>query len=401
MLRGLFVAVLLVAQCACAVAQKKEIAQAKENIKAGKSLVEAEASMRALLAKPDNRDNEKIWLVLFDAVKKQYDALNEQMYLKHTTDTAKLFDTTYRMFGVLEGLDSVDAKPDDKGRVRLKYRKKHAEWLINYRRNILSGGMYFMSRANYDWAWKYFDVYVNSATQPLFDGYSLAATDSRLPRAAFYAVFCGYKSGNADNTLKYTELAEKDIEHRDMVMQYMADTYRTLGDTASCVQVLTRGFGMYPQSAYFFPHLFDYYYKRGSTDMALSICNDALRADSTNSVALLCKSSVLLALKEYDECVDLSNRLIAADSLAAEPYLNAGLAYFNQAVSIDVNKKITRSQRQHMNELYRKALPYMATYRTLMPEAQNKWALPLYTIYLNLNMGREFDEIDSLMKSSK
>ena len=72
-------------------AQKKEISKAKDNVKAGKSLVEAEASMRKLLADSTNKANEKIWLVLFDAVRKQYETVNEQMYLKQKADTAKLF----------------------------------------------------------------------------------------------------------------------------------------------------------------------------------------------------------------------------------------------------------------------------------------------------------------------
>ena len=56
-------------------AQKKEISKAKDDVKAGKSLVEAEASMRKLLADSTNKANEKIWLVLFDAVRKQYETL--------------------------------------------------------------------------------------------------------------------------------------------------------------------------------------------------------------------------------------------------------------------------------------------------------------------------------------
>ena len=84
MFRKLFLVTLLVfATLASATAQKKEMAQAKAAIKAGKA-VEAEASMRTLLANPDNRSNEKIWLVLFDAVKKQYEDVNEQMYLKQS-----------------------------------------------------------------------------------------------------------------------------------------------------------------------------------------------------------------------------------------------------------------------------------------------------------------------------
>ena len=61
-----------------AFAQKKEISQAKSAIKAGNA-VEAEASMRKLLADSAHRQNEKIWLVLFDAVKKQYEDVNEKI----------------------------------------------------------------------------------------------------------------------------------------------------------------------------------------------------------------------------------------------------------------------------------------------------------------------------------
>ena len=40
----------------------------------------------------------------------------------------------------------------------------------------------------------------------------------------------------------------------------------------------------------------------------------------------------------------------------------------------------------------------MERYRQLAPDQKQKWAPVLYTIYLNLNMGKEFDEIDRLMK---
>ena len=32
---------------------------------------------------------------------------------------------------------------------------------------------------------------------------------------------------------------------------------------------------------------------------------------------------------------------------------------------------------------------------------KDQWALPLYTIYLNLNMGKEFDEIDKLLNQKR
>ena len=63
-------------------AQKKEIAAAKDLVKAGKNLDQAQKNMEKLLLDSANRANRKIWAVLYDAVRKQYEQGNEQLYLK-------------------------------------------------------------------------------------------------------------------------------------------------------------------------------------------------------------------------------------------------------------------------------------------------------------------------------
>lgn len=71
---------------------------------------------------------------------------------------------------------------------------------------------------------------------------------------------------------------------------------------------------------------------------------------------------------------------------------------YNQGVRLDKNTQTVRQKRQQMVNYYKQALPYLEQYRKMRPQEQNKWALPLYTIYLNLNMGKQFDEIDKLMR---
>ena len=39
----------------------------------------------------------------------------------------------------------------------------------------------------------------------------------------------------------------------------------------------------------------------------------------------------------------------------------------------------------------------METYRKLAPEAKQKWGPALYRIYLRLNMGKQFEEMDNLL----
>ena len=116
-------------------------------------------------------------------------------------------------------------------------------------------------------------------------------------------------------------------------------------------------------------------------------------------MAMLAKSAVLLTMQHYDECVQLCDTIIALNDSLADAYLNAGLAYFNQAVKIDKAPKHSRAERKTMLELYRSSLKYMQTYRALAPTHKELWAMPLYTIYLNLNMGKEFIELDAIVKS--
>ncbi len=394
----IFTAVLLLAVLSGAQAQKKELAKAKANVKAGTSLAETEASLRQLLADSACRNNEKVWLVLFDAVKKQYDKTNEEMYLHHTADTAQLLKAAYRMYGVLEGLDSLDMQPDEAGRVRLKYRKKHAEYLNLYRPNLYNGGLYFMRKQDYSASYDFFHTYIDCQSQPLFSGYQYLQTDRLMPQAAFYAVYCGYKLQDSDRALRYVDLARKDTVHLETLYQYVAETYKLKSDTAAVLATLQEGFGSFPHSIYFFPHLFDYYFGHGFVAEARTLCEKALRVDGSSVMFRFAMSSVLLAQGKYAECISICDSLIAANDSLADAYLNAGLAYYNQGVALDGRTKLTKAQRSVMLDYYSKALPYLQRYRQLSPAQTDRWGLPLYTIYLNLNMGKEFEEVDALLR---
>lgn len=380
--------------------QKKEISQAKAWIKEGKELNKAEESMRNLLKDSVNRKNKKIWLVLYDAIKKQYDQGNEQLYLKKQYDTAVLFNVTRRMFLVLESFDSVNIEPDKHGRIVLKYRKKHSDFLNTYRPNLYNGGLFFVRKHDFKQAYDFFDTYIDCKNQPLFSDYDYENRDSLIPRAAYMAVYCGFKQKDVENTLKYADLAQRDSLRHKYLYQYLAETYKLKSDTAKYKSLLVTGFDKYPKSMYFFPRLFDLYYKNDDMRNALMLCDKALDIDSTNSVFLYAKSTVLLNIGRYDECINISDGLIARNDTLADAYLNAGLAYFNQAVRIDSNTLLSRSQKSRLRLLYKSAMPYLERYRALAPDQKDKWGMPLYTIYLNLNMGKEFEEIDTLLKTN-
>lgn len=389
---------------------KKIIDQAKTSIKNGKyadkydkalkEFDKAEKSMRHLLEDSANLDNEKIWLTLYDAIQAQYNLGNEQLYLKQPYDTTALFNNTAKMFDVLVAFDSIDAKPDKKGNPKLKYRERHAEILDNYRPNLFNGGAFFVNKGDYSRAYDYFERYINCAQLPIFQEYDYARNDTVMPTAAYWAMYSAYRMDEVDKALKFQQLALQDAQKESQTTQYLAELYRLKGDTAEYVRQLRKGFATDPEYPFFFPRLMDFYNSREQNDSMMAIVDKALLNDSTSKLYRFAKSTVHLNMGKYKECIDICQQLIQEDENYGDAYYNIGLAYFNQAVELDKVAQRSRQKRRNIRALYEKSLPFMEKYRQLEPSQQGRWIPVLYILYLNLNMGEQFDEIDRLRNAA-
>lgn len=381
-------------------AQKKEIAQAQAFIKSGKSLDKAEDEMRKLLNDSANRNNIKIYLTLAEAVRAQYEQGNEKLYLKEKYDTAALFITAHKMFAAYESLDSLDARPNEKGVVKPRYRKKNAEYLNTCRNNLYNGGMYFALNKKYNTSYQLMDAFIDCTRQPLFSGLGYSYDSPLSTAAAYFTLYCGYKMQNPDKALKYEELAMKYDKRHEFALRFAAEVYKMKNDTANYVAMLSRGFDRYKDVPYFFTHLMDYYNGVNKLDSALIIVNKALAHNADNQLFLFAKSNVLLNTGDYEGCIAVCDGLIARNDTLAAAYYDAGVAYINMAFTLERNAKAVKATRAKITDYYKKALPYMERYRALAPDQKDKWMAALYNIYLNLNMGVQFEEIDRMIRGN-
>lgn len=377
-------------------AQKKELSQARSYIKSGKDFDKAEKLMTDLLLKDSaSRENPRVYQTWAEAVRKQYEAANERLYLHQNQDTAAFFALTRRMFTVLVALDSVEMRHLRKGKTMPESRQKSQQELMGHRPNLFAGGSFLVKKNKWPLAYDYFETYINCRRQPLFENVDLQ-TDPRLPDAAYWATYSAYKMNDAERVLRFKDLALADSTKASYVLQYVADAYQWKGDTTHYAATLEEGFRRFPIFPYFFPRLYDYYSQNGDYELALQAADRALKYDDANQLYLFSRLVALYMLKCYDECIATADRMISLDETFAEAYYYAGSAYLNSVMSID-----ERRNRSKAKDLYQKSRVYMEYYRSLMPGEAAKWAPPLYQVYLNLNMGRQFDEIDQILKKLK
>ena len=382
-------------------AQKKQLSQAKDYIKSGKNLDKAESLVRAVLADSAEKDNLKAWQMLVETLRKQYEQGNEQMYLKQKYDTLSFFVTTRKLFVAAESADSVDAEPDRNGRIKPKYRERNSQYLKTIMPNIFYGGLFFINNKEYRTAYQYFNHYLSLPKLPLFKSLKLPADNDMMISAAYWTMYCGFKLDSAKIILEHSKLAERDTSQLAFVWQYEAEAYSLNRDMPKYLSKLRDGFNRYPKFPFFFPRLIEYYDDNNQLDSALALTEKAIAIDSASHFYRYAKSSVLLNMGRYDECIKVCKELIAEDDNLADAYYNAGLAYFNMAVELDKDRKAARQKRQKMLMYYREALPFLEKYRSLAPDRKDNWLSPLYTIYLNLNMGKKFEEIDKIRNEYK
>lgn len=374
-------------------AQRRQLQEARAIIKSGNNYDQAEMMMTKLLSDSANLNNPRIYEMWLISVEKQYDQMNEAMYKKQVVDTTKFFNLTRRIFTIGERLDSLDMCPDKKGRANLTYRVDNARRLATYRPNLFFGGAYHLRKDQLQTAYDCFEMYIDCDRQPLFTGYDFEKNDPRMATAAYWATYTGYRMGDPVLTLRYAKEARRDTSKLEYTLQYVAQAWLKLNDNDSYVKTLQEGVALYPESPYFFPRLMDYYMEKGNYEKGLSYAESALQTDSLNELFLLAKSTMLLNLGRYAECLETSERMIKVNNQMADAYYNAGTACLNIAMNMD-----SRRQKKQIRKMYQKAQPFMETYRMLMPDAKDKWGPSLYRIYFNLNLGRQFDEIDKILK---
>lgn len=372
---------------------KTAIQTARTAIKNSKDLEKNETTIRNYLKDSMFVNNKDLHLVLFDLLKKQYEVGNEKMYLNQTIDTASLSRVSKRLFLAAEQLDTIDAKANAKGISAPSYRKKHSLYLTPYRGNILKGAIYFLSHKQYQDAWELLDIYLSAPGHPLFSDVPQDSTHNTF--AAFLAVMAANKLSDLDKAEKYSKEAVKYLPRREVTLKNLSALALSKRDTMKYVSYITEGFRYYPESEYFFPNLIDYHINKGDIESALAYTDEALKKDSLNPLFLYSKHNILMYKKDYEGAKKYGCMVLMQNDSLAVPNYNIGYIYYLKAHSILENKE--KSMRQRMKEAqkyYAKSLPYMEKFRALEPKEEKRWKPILYDIYLNLNMGKEFRELE-------
>lgn len=348
----------------------------------------------------NNKDRARIYYTAALLQQNLNGTYNRTAYLKQKYDTAAFFSTTLSMFLHLMRCDSVDAIPNAKGVVKRKYESEVNSLMKKHRQNLFNGGIFQMRKKAYPVAFDYMDAYIRSNKNP---------KDTIIPRLSYWATICAYNAKKPEQTRRYinTAIAWADSAQKAALQEYKARTYVWENDEKNWLKELNVGVKLYPEHDYFFLNLLDWYNTNRKYDQGLALADSLLDVHHEKPLFWYAKSLLSLGKEDYQHCIQFSDSCIKRDKNYADAYFNKGLSYCNLALIAqqdacnDLKDPKCIEDRRVIQSLYQAARPCMEKVRQLQPENSARWASPLYRIYLNLNMGKEFDEIDAVLKKMK
>lgn len=325
---------------------------------------------------------------------------NRKAYLSQAYDTAKFFNKLRDMYTQLQRCDSVDILPDATGKVHPRWQKKAQELRLRHHRNILEGGKFFLVKKNYAEAYPFFDIYCK---------YRAQEPDTLYPQAVLWATLSAFQVDNYFGTIKYVDdaISGTDSATAAILQEYKVRSYANLGIDSAWVASLKQGVENYPDHDYFFVQLADWYQGQRAFDEERRLADKLISRTGGKAIHYYAKSKSYLSEDNYDACIACADSTIALQSDFADAYYNKGIAFLNKAlISQEMSSKDAKSpeyvaDKRRTQELYRQAQPCMEMVRRLQPDKQERWASPLYRIYLNLNLGDDFTEIERLLNQQQ
>ncbi len=382
---------------------KTLLKNAKSAIKNNRDQANNEQVLLDALGRSDVKDEDQLTMLFLCSELNR--SINEQenlkLYLKQPYDTLKFFSSILKINQYLLRCDSLEQKIN-KGE---KYRKDASYLILTYRNNLLNGGKFFLKREQPKEAFDYFDMYLRHTSEPMFANQLAVQSDTLLPRVSYWATIAANNSSQPHQVLRHIDnaIAGADNVLRVSLCEYKVKTLQAVGDTVAILNTLQQAVKTYPKHDNFFLYLTEHYLNTDSTTLGLQLCDSLIQHVGSRSIYWYIKSRLYLDVHDYDNCIYSADMAIKLDSTLADAYYNKGLAYLNKAIEfgrtipLTGNSNRLKRDRIKLRGLYQYARKPIEQYRILRPQEKTKWSGLLYTIYLNLNLEKEFAEIEKII----
>ncbi len=296
-------------------------------------------------------------------------------------DNAGMYDALAKALNDAMECDKYDILPNAKGKVAPKFHKKNQEDLWKLRANLVNAGQDALQADDNVNALKYFGLYVETATAPLFAEIDKTKNpDVYLGEVARVAGTLAFQQKDEAAANKYIDIALTDTtsykEALNVKMVLMQQAMKTREDSVACVSEFEKLYQNDPQNENLFANLVSLLGNLGQTDRQSQLISARLSANPNDFMALATKGQMEMQTSKWDEAIaDFK----AAAAVKDDALILTWMAYCNN------NKAAGIENEAQQKAILEETCGYLEKARQLDPNQERaNWKYLLYNIYYNL-----------------
>ena len=397
---------------------KEELKQQKREIKALVNIakdaeitlltdpVSAVNSMKPVLTNPLVKTNPFIWYVSVSAKKAAIDAENRKRAEGADFNEAMLYDYTYQLGHELANCEKYDNAPDAKGKVKPKYAEFIKMTYAQEFAQFYNAGAYYYGNDDYERSYDLFKMFIDASDKLYAEG-MLPKDTVNVPVAAYNMALSGMQLKDYEKVLSHVELAMANPQMAPSAFRYKTVAHLELGDTATWLTDCLEGAKKYPEDAYFYQSLIQYYDSRNESDKLNALADELIASDASNPFFVYLKGYIAHQKQDVDTAIEWYEKTLVVDSNYDSALNNLSRCYLFKAQEYATaqsstkvtDKKKLAKDKEILNGYYNKALPLLEKLRELKPDAHEMWLANLTNCYYNLNMTAQLKEIEKLQES--
>lgn len=402
-------------------AQKKAVKEAKSAMNSN-NFTEARELIKPALTNPETATDAETWKVAGDIENSAFEKeRNNEMFQKEF-DQQAMYTSLMASLAPYMASDSLGQLPDEKGKIKNKFRKDIISKLRSNHSYFINGGVYYNEKQEYAKAADFFTKYWEIPSLNIFadEKDKINTNDSTFQTIKYYAVICAIqakehqKAAQLLERIKSEPFASNSTYKESDVYELLASEYESLGDSTRFMTILEEGANKFPENKYFVPNLINQYIKKGQSEQAMAYLDKAIANNPNSSCDMnSVKASLYAEKKDFDAADATYNKALSTDPNCERALEGLAVSYIVQAQNIkeEAGKVSVAKERAALDDkakgLYNKAFPLLEKYKSLLTgrsadEREMQGVLvKLQNVYYNLNMDKEFEAASAELEKNK
>ena len=332
---------------------------------------------------------------------------NQVKQLNEATDTLGMHKAALAAWEAVLKCDELDQLPDEKGKVKLKYRSSAQNKYKMFGVQLVQAGQYFYQMKDYANALKAWKLYHGMKETPIFAEVADFPKDQFFDDITYYVAFLSYQEKNYEDAVAYASklasIPEKADEANEILLFAKKETLTSKADSLEYLNMVKDLHKANPESERYFNLLVDYYNHVDDANAKLAWVEEEITINPQNKMPWAIKGEAMMNAEKWDEAVEAFKKAIDIDPTWTPCLFNTGICLNSKAIALNdelMDKKtmgLTPENLEKVKAVLAEAQIYLEKTREQDPDQlQTKWGYPLYRIYYSLGNKEKMAELEAI-----